>query len=98
MFVRPNAVFEVRSPGDETYEKLPFYAAVGVEAVVVIERDTKAVQVFGLSDGGFLLLPPSESGWTVVEPIDIELRTESTEHGSMLHLRLAGHPETDRVI
>lgn len=31
MFVRPNVVFEVRSPGDETYEKLPFYAAVGVE-------------------------------------------------------------------
>lgn len=98
MFVRPNVVFEVRSPGDETYEKLPFYAAVGVEAVVVIERDTKAIQVFALSSGSFVLLPASVDGWTVVRPIDVDLRTESTERGSALHLRLSGHPETDRVI
>jgi Uma2 family endonuclease len=98
MFVRPNVVFEVRSPGDETYEKLPFYAAVGVEVVVVIERDTKAIQVFALSSGSFVLLPASVDGWTVVRPIDVDLRTESTERGSALHLRLSGHPETDRVI
>jgi Uma2 family endonuclease len=29
MFVRPDVVFEIRSPGDETYEKLAFYAAGG---------------------------------------------------------------------
>jgi len=98
MFVRPNVVFEVRSPGDETYEKLPFYAAVGVEAVVVIERDTKAIQVFALSSGSFVLLAPSADGWTIVQAIDVELRTESSERGSALHLRLSGHAETDRVI
>jgi Uma2 family endonuclease len=98
MFVRPNVVFEVRSPGDETYEKLPFYAAVGVEAVVVIERDTKAIQVFALSSGSFVLLAPASDGWTVVQAIDVELRTESSERGSALHLRLSGQAETDRVI
>ena len=98
MFVRPNVVFEVRSPGDETYEKLPFYAAVGVEAVVVIERDTKAIQVFALSSESFVLLAPSADGWTVVQAIDVELRTESSECGSALHLRLSGQAETDRVI
>jgi Uma2 family endonuclease len=98
MFVRPNVVFEVRSPGDETYDKLAFYAAVGVEAVVVVERDTKAVQVFALSGGNLVLVPPSADGWTLVGPVGVEVRTESVDRGSILHLRLRGEPETDRGI
>jgi len=98
MFVRPNVVFEVRSPGDETYEKLPFYAEIGVEAVVVVERDTKAVQVFALSGASFVLAPPSADGWTLIAPIGVELRAESTDGGSSLHLRLRGRPETERAI
>lgn len=98
MFVRPNVVFEIRSPGDETYEKLPFYAAVGIEAVVVVERDTKAVQVFAVTGGDFVLAPPSAEGWTLIAPVDVELRAESADTGAALHLRLRGKPETDRTI
>jgi Uma2 family endonuclease len=98
MFVRPNVVFEVRSPGDETYDKLAFYAAVGVEAVVVVERDTKAVQVFALSGDNFVLVPPSADGWLVIGPAGVEVRTESTDSGSILRLRLRGEPETSRGI
>ena len=98
VFVQPNVVFEVRSPGDETYEKLPFYAAVGVEAVVVVERDTKAMQVFALSDASFVLAPPSADGWTLIAPVGVELRAESTDGGSSLYLRLRGRPETERAI
>jgi hypothetical protein len=88
-------VFEVRSPGDETYEKLSFHAEAGVEAAVVVERDTKASQMFGLADGSFVLTPPSEGGWTLIRPIGVEIRTESTDHGSEVHLRIAGSPQTD---
>lgn len=98
MFVRPTVVFEIRSPGDETYEKLPFYAAVGVEAVVVVERDTKAVQVFAVSAGNSVLVPPSADGWMLIAPVDVELRAESIESGSTLHLRLRGKPESARAI
>jgi Uma2 family endonuclease len=98
MFVRPNVVFEIRSPGDETYEKLAFYAAVGVEALVVVERDTKATQVFALSGGEFVLQPPGADGWTILTPIDVEVRTELTDRGPVLRLRLAGHPESERVM
>lgn len=45
-------VIEVRSPGDETYEKLPFYAEVGCGEVLVIDRDTGAVELFSLGDAG----------------------------------------------
>ena len=98
MFVRPNVVFEIRSPGGETYEKLPFYAAVGVEAVVVVDRDTKATQVFALSSGTFVLVPPAADGWTLVRPIDVELRAEPIDGGTALHLRLRGEEGTARVI
>ena len=45
-------VIEVRSPGDETYEKLPFYAGVGCREVLVIDRDTCVVELFRLYEGG----------------------------------------------
>jgi Uma2 family endonuclease len=38
-------VIEVRSPDDETYDKLPFYARLGVHEVVIIDRDAKAIEV-----------------------------------------------------
>ena len=47
-------VIEVRSPGDETYQKLPFYAEVGCREVLVIDRDTCAVELFSLDDGQFV--------------------------------------------
>ena len=65
---------------------------------MVVERDTKAVQVFAFSDGNFVLMPPSADGWTLLRPIDVELRTELIDAGSVLHLRLRGEPETDRAV
>jgi Uma2 family endonuclease len=38
---RGELVVEFRSPGDETYQKLPFYERVGVKEVLVIDRDTR---------------------------------------------------------
>ena len=49
----PDAVIEIRSPEDETYEKLAFFAALGVREVIVIERDSKRTEMFRLRDGGY---------------------------------------------
>lgn len=97
-FVQPHVVFEIRSPGDETYDKLPFYAAIGVEAVVVVERDTKAVQVFTAAGGSFVLAAPLPDGWTLIAPIGVEVRAEVMDAGPVLHLRLRGEPATARAI
>ncbi len=47
-------VIEVRSPGDETYKKLPFYAEGGCREVLVIDRDTCAVELFRLEGEDFV--------------------------------------------
>jgi Uma2 family endonuclease len=50
-------VIEVRSPNDESYKKLPFYARVGVKEVWIVEPKTRTVEIFTIVDGAFALLP-----------------------------------------
>ena len=59
----PAAVVEVRSPGDETGEKLAFYAALGVPEVWVFDRDTKATELRALAGADYRLLGPDAAGW-----------------------------------
>lgn len=46
-------VLEVLSPDDDTWEKLPFYAAHDVDEVLIVDSDTRAVHWLGLSDNGY---------------------------------------------
>src|SRR5215510_3785672 len=59
----PDAVIEIRSPGDDTYEKLPFYAAIGTREVVIVDRDTKVIEVGRLTAGEFALVQADADGW-----------------------------------
>jgi len=43
---RAELVVEIRSPGDESYEKVPFYADVGCQEVLIVDRDTLELQLF----------------------------------------------------
>src|SRR5205814_1053606 len=36
----PDAVIEVRSPEEETYDKFPFFTRIGVREAIVVHRDT----------------------------------------------------------
>ncbi len=55
-------VIEILSPGDETYEKLPFYAEVGVEEVLVVHPETRAVELFLLQQGEMRKAAPDAAG------------------------------------
>lgn len=61
----PLAVVEIASPGDESAEKLPFYAGLGVPEVWFVDRDTKAVELRTLADGAYSLASPDADGWLV---------------------------------
>jgi Uma2 family endonuclease len=70
----PDAVVEIRSPGDETYEKLGFYAKVGVREVLVIDRDTKKPEVFRLAGGRYLAVSTDRDGWIHSEVLSVRMR------------------------
>lgn len=98
VYVQPAVVFEVRSPDDETFDKLPFYAAVGVRAVVIVERDTKAVQVLTLVDESFVIEPPGPDGWLPIHAVGVEVRTDTAGSVARLAVRLAGDPGSVRNV
>ncbi len=70
----PDAVFEIRSPDDETYDKLPFYAGLGVREVIVIDRDTKEPQIYRLAGSAFRLVPQDEHGWVTADTLRVRFR------------------------
>jgi Uma2 family endonuclease len=47
----PDFAVEVRSPGDRTPEKLPFYASVNVRELLVVECHPWSVELFRLTNG-----------------------------------------------
>src|ERR1700691_282273 len=46
-------VIEIVSPGDETWQKLPFYAAHDVDEVLIVDPQTRAVHWLGLTGGDY---------------------------------------------
>ena len=46
-------VVEIVSPGDESWEKLPFYAAHGVDEVLIVDPRARTIHWLGLEDGDY---------------------------------------------
>jgi len=83
-------VIEIHSPDDETYKKLPWYAKQGVREVVVINRDTRKVELFRNKEGQMVLEAASPQA-AELETVPLVLKTVKTEQG----LRVAVHHKDD---
>jgi Uma2 family endonuclease len=70
----PDAVVEIRSPEDETYEKLPFYAGLGVAEVIVVHRDSKAPELYRLAGAQYVAVQEDPGGWLRSERLGVRLR------------------------
>lgn len=46
-------VIEILSPGDESYDKLPFYAAHGVDEVMLVDPGERRIRVLVLGSGRY---------------------------------------------
>lgn len=71
----PLVAVEIYSgPDDEAYEKLHFYASLGVPEVWIIDRDSKAVDLFVLESGQYQKKAASAQGWLVSAATGIEMQ------------------------
>ena len=70
----PNVVVEIRSPRDESLEKLPFYAEIGVLEVWIIDRDTEEIDLYALSGDEYHKQPAGASGWVASACTGIEMQ------------------------
>jgi len=55
-------IIEILCANDETYEKLPFYASLGVKEGLVIEPVSRQVELFLLRGGKLLPVSPDDGG------------------------------------
>jgi len=91
----PTVAIEIHSPGDETIEKMPFYAKLGVPEVWIIDRDTKVPEVHVLRGGDYQRQAPEPDGWLRSAATGVWLRAE-TEH--RLAVQLGDDESTKRVL
>ncbi len=91
----PAAVVEIRSPDDETYEKLPFYAKLGVPEVWVIDRNSKTPEVYALSGGDYTRLSPDDAGWVTSRLCGVQMRAEA---GDKLAVQIVADRSTRRLL
>jgi Uma2 family endonuclease len=91
----PTVVIEIRSPGDETVEKMPFYAKLGTPELWIIDRDTKAPELYVLHEGQYQQQPPGTDGWLESAATGIRLRAEP---GDKLAAQIADDQRTRQVL
>ncbi|MBI3267937.1 MAG: Uma2 family endonuclease, partial [Planctomycetes bacterium] len=84
----PDALIEIRSPGDETYEKFPFYHTLGVPELIVIHRDTKAVELYTRGESEYERVAAEPDGSVTSRVLDTVFRTEAGKSGKPPVLRL----------
>jgi Uma2 family endonuclease len=85
-------VVELRSPHDETDDKLPWYAARGIAEILVVDPPTRAIELYR-SVGGepFAVAPDADDGVTLAT-LGVRLSTVGTANGPRLRI------ETDDAV
>ena len=73
-FVSAELVVEVRSPGDDSYRKLGFYAARGVSEVLIVHEDRR-VELFRLAGGALAPVAPGPDGDVRCEALGVTFTT-----------------------
>ncbi|HSH61178.1 MAG TPA: Uma2 family endonuclease [Acidimicrobiales bacterium] len=84
---RAELVVELRSPGDESYEKLSFYSDLEVREALVIDPESCQVELFALSGGRLQAVAADASGSVTSTALAI---TFTPVEGPALHLSWDG--------
>jgi hypothetical protein len=88
----PTVAVEIHSPGDEAYEKLDFYAELGVPEVWIIHRDTRHVDLFRLTARDYVLATADKAGWLASSTTGIDLQQTEDQ---LQAIRLKDQPATE---
>lgn len=91
----PTAVVEIHSPGDEAYDKLDFYADLGVPEVWIIDRDAKIPTLYLLREGHYEEIAPAADGWLHGPATGVRLHVEA---GPKLGIQMGDDADTHRLL
>ncbi|MGH9136810.1 MAG: Uma2 family endonuclease [Acidimicrobiales bacterium] len=80
-------VVEIRSPGDESYDKLDWYVARAVNEILVLHPDTRVVELFRSIDARLVLVQPDADGLFTLTTLS-EVRVGPVETADRHRLRV----------
>jgi Uma2 family endonuclease len=83
-------VVELRSPHDETDEKLPWYAERGVTEIVVVDPPTRSIELFRSEHGQPVRVAPHDDGGGTLTTLAVRLATVATPDGPRLRIESDG--------
>ena len=87
----PTVVVEIHSPGDEAYEKLDFYAQLGVPEVWIVDRDTKEPEVYLRRGEAYDRAAADAEGWLHSPATGVRMKAEA---GPKLAVQMSDREET----
>ncbi len=76
-------VVEIRSPHDETDAKLAWYAARGADEILIVDPDTRTVELYITRDLALVMIQPDGDG-IIRLGLGVALRTIDTPDGARL--------------
>lgn len=79
-------VVELRSPGDESYEKLPWYAARGVKDMLIVDPTTRRFELYRNDSGTAVMVQPDDDGSITLATLGVRLLTVATSEGPRLRI------------
>jgi Uma2 family endonuclease len=79
-------VVELRSPGDESSEKLPWYAARGVTEMLIVDPATCQFELYRNDNGGAVAVVPDAAGGVDLATLGVRLLTVATSDGPRLRI------------
>ena len=79
-------VVELRSPGDESYEKLPWYAARGVTEMLIVDPATRRFELYRNHGGAATIVAPDEAGGVTLDTLGVRLMTVESGDGPRLRV------------
>ena len=65
---------EILSPDDESYEKLPFYAEMGVGEVLILDPESRMFEFYVLRGGQMRLVQPDSTGRVYSEALGVSFQ------------------------
>lgn len=80
----PDLVIEVLSPGDESLQKLPFYARLGVPEIIVVDPKTRKLRLFRLAGTSYVEVSPDRDGRFSLDGLDLGFQRIEDEKGPAL--------------
>ena len=79
-------VVELRSAGDESYEKLPWYAARGVTEMLIVDPATRRFELYRNHSGAAVPVAPDDDGGVTLDTLGFRLLTVASGEGPRLRV------------